>query len=453
MKPLTAVRSSLQRRLPYRIAAAGPLALFCLMTLASCSPHPPPVPDLMPTPTLCVRSTGDPFADVPPALRSSTVDLVYVTDRAMEGPSVQDPQYGYRRSKSLAFGMTCVSIGKDLPWDDLVVASRSARRSSPLLMRTLGTREVGRFPVVPMALVERDGRMVESPESAADRLRAEAAFKVLMAERLALTPNKEVTVFIHGTGSRFDDPMYVMAGLWHFIGRRGVPLVYTWPAGGGTDPLRSYNYDRESSEFTVYHLKELLRLLASCPGVEKIHVLAHSRGADTALAALRELHIEIQASGGDTRSVLKIGCFVLAAADMDLEVSTQRVSAEHLMRIPEQMVLYVSPVDPQLGMADWLFDGQGRLGEVEAGDLPRRQTEMLNDLTGIQFIDCSVAGSRPDSHDAFHRHPAVSSDLILLLRDGRRPGPENGRPLSPGTGGIWRIHEEYPEPAQTDRAR
>ncbi|MBN2583500.1 MAG: alpha/beta hydrolase [Planctomycetes bacterium] len=410
-------------------------------------------PSLMPTPNLCICAPDNPFADVPLPLRTSTVDVVYATDRVPEGESAQDPRYGFRRSKSLAFGTTRVSIGEDLSWDELVAANRSAEQRTRLPMGTIETHELGRFPMTPTPQVERDGQMVESPGSAATRLAAEAGFKALLAERLALTPKKEAYVFIHGSGSHFEDPMYVVAGLWHFMGRQGVPVAYTWPAGGGTDILRNYTYDRESSEFTVHHLKQFLRLLASCPGVEKVHVIAHSRGTGTALAALRELNIEIRASGGDTRRVLKIGCFVLAAADMDLEVSTQRVSAEHLMRVPEQMVLYVSPSDSQLGMAEWLFEAQGRLGQVEAEDLPRRQTELLQHLTGIQFIDCSVAGSGSDTHEYFYGHPAVSSDLILLLRDGRRPGAENGRPLSPRTGGIWRIHEEYPSPAKTGAGR
>ena len=430
------------------------IALFGAMTLTGCAGlNHMSAPSLMPTPNLCAYAPDNPFANVPPQFRTSTVDILYVTDRVPEGDPAQAPRYGFRRSKSLAFGLTSVRIGKDLSWDELVVASRSAQRPAGLPMSIIETRELGRFPVTPMPMVERDGKMVESSDSAAIRLAVEAGFKTLLAERLALTPRKEVYVFIHGTGSRFDDPMYVMAGLWHFMGRQGVPVVYTWPAGGGTDPLRGYAYDRESSDFTVYHFKQFLCLLASCPDVEKVHVLAHSRGTDTALAALRELNIEIRASGGNTQKVLKLGCFVLAAADMDLEVSTQRVSAEHLMRVPEQMVLYVSPSDFQLGMADWLFEGKGRLGQVEAADLPHRQNELLRHLTGIQFIDCSVAGSGFDSHEYFYGHPAVSSDLILLLRDGRHPGAENGRPLSRGTGDIWRIYQNYPSPPKPRPAK
>ena len=130
-------------------------------------------------------------------------------------------------------------------------------------MSTVETHELGRFPAVPTKEVEQNGKWVEAPESVKARQAAEARLTALVAERLALTPKKEVYVFIHGTGSDFADSTYVMAGLWHFMGRCGVPVVYTWPSSGGGGSLGGYNYDRESSEFTVYHLKQFLRLLAS----------------------------------------------------------------------------------------------------------------------------------------------------------------------------------------------
>jgi len=245
-------------------------------------------------------------------------------------------------------------------------------------------------------------------------------------------------------GSDFSSPTYVMAGLWHFMGRCGVPVVYTWPSSGTGDSLGGYDYNRESSDFTVYHLKQFLRLLAACPGIEKVHIIAHSRGTDTALAAIRELNIEIRASGGNTRKVLKLGCFVLAAADMDLEVSTQRVSAERLMQVPEQMVLYVSPTDLRLRLASFFFGSKDRLGQSHVGDRTPRRAELLKHLPGIQFIDARVAGSGRGSHFYFYDHPAVSSDLILLLRDNHGPGPQMEDLFVSEADGFWRIDQDYP---------
>ena len=43
----------------------------------------------------------------------------------------------------------------------------------------------------------------------------------------------------------FEDAIFRIAELWHFLGREGVPIAYTWPAGH-PGLLRGYNYDRES---------------------------------------------------------------------------------------------------------------------------------------------------------------------------------------------------------------
>jgi esterase/lipase superfamily enzyme len=429
---------------PWRTAfVSGALQLLAVFLGAGCATS-----SLMPTPNLYGHTADNPFAHVPPVFRANTVEVLYLTDRAPDGDAAKDPKYGLRRSLSLAFGMTTVRIGKEMSWDELVTVSLSAQRGTRVPMSTVETRELGRFPPVPTREVERDGQWVESPESVDARRAAEAGLRALVAERLALSPKKEIYVFIHGTGSDFSSPMYVMAGLWHFLGRCGVPVVYTWPSSGSGDSLGGYDYSRESSEFTVYHFKQFLRLLAACPGVEKVHIIAHSRGTDVALTAMRELNIEIRASGGNTRKALKLGCVALAAADMDLEVSTQRVSAERLMQVPEQMVLYVSPTDLRLRLASFFFGSKDRLGQSHVGDNTQRRGELLRHLPDIQFIDARVAGSGSGSHFYFYSHPAVSSDLILLLRDNRGPGAENGRPLAREADGLWRIDQDYPAPAQ-----
>ncbi len=405
----------------------------------------------MPTPNLYGHTSDNPFAHVPPVFRTNTVDILYLTDRAPEDVPGSNRVYGFQRSLSLAFGMTTVSIGRNMSWENLVTISRSAERRKRVPMSLAGTHETGRFPPVPTREVKQDGQWLESPASVEARRGVEARLKDLLAERLALTPTKEVYVFIHGAGCDFATSAYVMAGLWHFMGRCGVPVVYTWPSSGSGDSLGGYDYNRESSEFTVYHLKQFLRLLGTCPEIEKVHLIAHSRGTDTALSAIRELNIEISASGGDTRKTLKLGCFVLAAADMDLEVSSQRVSAERLLHVPEQMVLYVSPTDLPLRLASYFFDSKDRLGQSHVGDGTPRRAELLSHLPDVQFIDARVAGSGRGSHFYFYSHPAVSSDLILLMRDNRSPGAENGRPLSREPDGLWRIGEDYPAVRQRSR--
>src|SRR5262249_27022802 len=71
-------------------------------------------PQLMPTPNLYVRGGFDPFADVPPALQSNSVDVIYVTDRKPETSDPNNPKYGYERSRSIAFGLTHVEFGQNV---------------------------------------------------------------------------------------------------------------------------------------------------------------------------------------------------------------------------------------------------------------------------------------------------------------------------------------------------
>jgi hypothetical protein len=46
-------------------------------------------------------------------------------------------------------------------------------------------------------------------------------------------------------------------------------------------------------------------------------------------------------------------------------------------------------------------------------------------------------------HYYFYENPAASSDLILLLRDNKDPGPAHGRPLIPKGHNFWQIDDNY----------
>ena len=77
------------------------------------------------------------------------------------------------------------------------------------------------------------------------------------------------------------------------------------------------NYDRESGEFSVSHLREFIKNVAGCPDVERIHLVAHSRGTDVTISALRELNLHYRAQGKSTQAELKLENLVLAAPDVD----------------------------------------------------------------------------------------------------------------------------------------
>lgn len=408
-----------------------------LVTLAGCSSKT----YLMPTPNVYTLPNWNPFADVPPPLQGDQVSVLYITDRVPEEQTPDHWEYGYHRSRSAAFGEAVVQIGDGLSWDDLVQASRARKRSKKLEIKVTATSELARFAKTPPMLVITDAQMASHKTPPVDPAQADAErrFKEELAARLAQTPRKEVFIFVHGFNNTFEDAVLTTAELWHFLGREGVPVCYTWPAGVGL--LKAYEYTLASTQFTVYHFKQALRLIASCPEVEKVHIIAHSRGTAVTTAALRELHLEIRGTG-DTQKTLKLGTVILAAADIDLDVAIARNATERIGRAVERSAIYISHHDDALGLSGWLFGG-GRLGDVDLKMFDKAEIEALRNSQRLQLIDARVK-KRGLGHSYFHTDPAVSSDLVLLMRYQLLPGAKHGRPLGVSDDGLWLVHDDYP---------
>ena len=393
----------------------------------------------MPTPNLFVDSEIDPFAKVACGFQSNEVEVFYVTDRVPETQSDGTIQYGYERSHSVAFGSCIVRLGRDVDWGTLVANSRVRRRDVSLGLSIQRITEEGRFPETPFPLIEDGGTFRVDPIAEARAVEVSTAGMEGIERRLALTPRKEVYIFIHGFNNTFDDAIFTIAELWHFLGREGVPVAYTWPAGRGG--LRGYAYDRESGEFTIFHLKQLLQFLADCPSLEKVHILAHSRGTDVAATAIRELIIEARAAGWDARAKYKIANLILVAPDMDLDVTRQRFASERFFQFVDRMTLYVSQSDRAIGLSGWLFGSLRRIGRFGTEDLT---DEMRVSLEASQtYIVNAEVSAGFIGHGYFHSSPAVSSDLILMLRDNL--GPEDpGRPLIKRDVRFFEINDRYP---------
>jgi esterase/lipase superfamily enzyme len=431
--------------IPYRHRVAL-IAMTALLPLigAGCESHS--FYEFIPTPKLVTdRIEPDPFENIPAALQTPAAEVVYYTDRKPERTSERGQEYGYERSMSGAFGTMLVHFGpKDQDWAALVEESRAARRSPKMVVTTSGITELGRHPATPEQI---DWSDPDDPKylakDLADRAAADEKFRAIMAERLAKSPDKRAFVFIHGYHCEFEWPAYVVAQLWHYMGRPGVAVAYSWPAAR-PGALRGYQYDRESGEFTVHHLKQFLKLLASCPDLKEVQILSHSRGTDVLTTALRELRYEY-GSPMEVGKQLKIGAFVLAAADIDGTVATQRLGAAGLMLIPRHLVaLYVSREDQALGLSTWMFDSRRRLGMMRPEDLRSGAIEILKRYPKLEVVDSRLKTPKIFSHSYFFAHPSGSSDLILLLRDNRPAGAAHGRPLECDPSGFWIMNEGYP---------
>src|SRR5215204_1011684 len=264
-----------------RLTAVRPtvVGLIILMvvgvSLAGCGSGGPRLPD---TPHVLLDGSGpEILSKINPELQKPEMQVLYVTDRAKYGQNGDWPLYGYDRSPNVAFGMATVSFKPTPTWEELAKAS-GTKEGGRWELSVFSLREKGSVQVSPESLEVREGSIKFKPEFAAGIEEQKKEFQKALQERLALTPKKDVYLYVHGVDNYFESPILRIATVWHFVGRQGVPVAYSWPAGRGG--LLGYFYDRESGEFTVINLKRTLKTIAATPGVERVHLIGHSRGGD-----------------------------------------------------------------------------------------------------------------------------------------------------------------------------
>jgi esterase/lipase superfamily enzyme len=286
---------------------------------------------------------------------------------------------------------------------------------------------------------------------------ARQKLQVEVARRLALARRKEVVLYVHGYHNTFEDAALTMGELCHFLGREFVCAIFTWPAGGTRGALFGYDVDRESSEFAVEDLLKTIRIVAGTPGLQRIHLIAHSRGTDTLATALSELGAEAYILRKSLGRQFKIGDVVLAAPDIDADVALSKIfkvfsdpdlpfgatSDANAVLEPTpgfKVTIYVSPDDKALATSGWLFGSIARLGRIDAAMLSAHEIEEMATWGEVDVIQ--VRGKTDFfGHSYFASNPHVSSDIIAMLRYGLKPN-EPGRPLEPVVPPFWRIPME-----------
>jgi esterase/lipase superfamily enzyme len=409
---------------------------------------------MMPAPVLYTGERARPlFTELSIDSRRPSLDLLFITDRA-PAEQADDLPYTAGRSRSMGFGSTMIEFGEDVSWDVLVQESTATQRVNPLQLRLGPTTEFGRFPAIPYEVtVAPDGMrrvpaVVEAHETAKRQLQAE------IAKRVAIARRKEVVLFVHGYRSSFESAALTMGELCHFLGRDFVCGIFTWPAGGRRGILFGYNVDRESAEYAVEDLLKAIRIVARTPGVERIHLIAHSRGADALASALAGLSAEAYTLQSSPDREFRLGNVILVAPDLDGDVALTKIFK--VFSDPDlpfggkpdpgavmppspafRVTIYVSPDDKAVAAATWLYGSIARLGQVDATMLSAEQIEAIALLHAVDIIE--VRGTTDFfGHSYFTSNAQVSADIIAILRYGLRPN-EPGRPLEQIVGPFWRV--------------
>ncbi len=443
---------------------------------------------LVDTPRIMVGERGQrAFETVPERLRTPDIPVVYFTDRRDRSLDGDDPtampDYGSERSQNISFGVARIGLLPEPTWAQLVEDSTTDDRPREYKLRVESVELSGTMASLEGRLRVRNEEVVYPAEASAAFAQDLADFRATLEPFLTDGPEGNAAlVFVHGFNNSFDDAVLRLGQTWHAAGRHGIPIVFTWPAGfdAWLAPV-AYNHDRESGEFSVLQLKTLLMALAANEDIDRIHLVAHSRGTDVTTTALREIAAEIEAAQGRTffsqrtqqalgedvdfvepdlaaglrpSDVLKLETLVLVAPDLDLDIFTQRFLSERVMRIARRVVVYSSKEDGALGLARLFFASRDRLGDARLDDFDPISRSLINDLPSIEIVECHVGGV--SSHAYLFEHTAALSDMIMVIRDGLKPAGDGGgsearyeespldaRPLKVLEPGFYLLDESY----------
>jgi esterase/lipase superfamily enzyme len=425
--------------------------LAATILVAGCASKPR---QLMPTPVIYQAPSTLSVFERPLEQRdaSTDVDLLYITDRGPETDRESTLPYGQTRSRSIAFGSARVQIGPGISWETLERESRLVQRTRDLDMSLGEVRELGRFPNEPYDVeFRRDGAYRDATD-VREHHAAEHLFREELAQRLASSPNKEVMLYVHGFNETFATAAFTAAELCHFLGREPVCAFFTWPASSTGNFLTSYTSTTESAQYAEHHLRKMIRLLATTPGVERVQLLAHSRGTAVLMNTMRALLNEAIAAGKEPTEALHIDNLVLFSPDIDVDLAFQDVTAAisdpsmfsvwPSERLPSglrgRLTIYSSPEDRALLVSRILFRSRHRVGNVRAEEVPEGLQRYLAPFDKLDII--VYEGERTDifGHSYFTTNPRVSSDVIQLLRYSRKPG-EPGRELERVGPVVWRF--------------
>lgn len=159
---------------------------------------------------------------------------------------------------------------------------------------------------------------------------------------------KDVVVFVHGFCNTFDDAARRLGQVVYDLNFRGVPVLFSWPAIGGS-PLTTYQADQVAAEQAVPALVQVLLSLRSTLPNARIHIIAHSMGSRVVSWALKDI--------AGTTEQPHFGHCVFAAPDIDAGTFCEQY-LHPMERVTQTRTLYASSNDAALQASQTLAHGR-----------------------------------------------------------------------------------------------
>ena len=203
--------------------------------------------------------------------------------------------------------------------------------------------------------------------------------------------HSDCLVFVHGYNVSFEKAARRTAQIHYDLKFTGVPLFYSWPSRAS---FPSYFSDRNEIGYSYDHIKQFLVDVAERVGAQRVHVIAHSMGADAVGRA-------IVAMGDRGRIFDQV---ILAAPDIDSDVFREQV-APKLRNLCKRTTLYCSRNDMAL-RASYTFNDSPRLGDSSRGVVV---------LDGMDTVDASNIDTDLLGHSYYGDCLKLLDDVQLLL--------------------------------------
>lgn len=193
-------------------------------------------------------------------------------------------------------------------------------------------------------------------------------FEAVHAKVVAL-PKEQRTcfVFIHGFNVTFENAAKRTAQIHYDLEFTGVPIFFSWPSRAS---LLHYFSDRNEIEYSRYVIKQFLLDVSQRVSADRIHVIAHSMGADATCHAIADL--------GERGKIFDQ--IILAAPDIDREVFRLQL-APRMFAAANRMTMYCSKDDMALRASN-TFNDSPRAGDSRLGVLVTKELDTV-DASGI----------------------------------------------------------------------
>lgn len=426
-------------------------AMLSFLLLAGCASDQAAVvgsftTTLMDCPNVYAQAGGiRPYADLPQIYQVNPVPVFYITDRMIEASDkAGNVLYGSTRDSHIAFGEAKIQIGTNLGWEALAARCVGRQGKGHLEVSVASVRPITVSPGSPRQIYE--AQMAKSTGDPQAYAKAKAVtnqrFNGAITDRLRQCNRREVFVFVHGINTTFEQSLCDWTQIWHYLGREGVPLIFSWPSGG--NGLKTYFIDSDAGDTSSGYLKRVIASLSQNEQVDKISLVGHSRGCDIVSRALLELAVANNAQGKPAGEGLKLNNVLLLAPDVDVNFFKQRVIANNVLDMPRHFTVYLAENDKAIILSRWLRSGINRLGQTNLKQIPASSLEAVGLFQNVSMIISHAEPRSWSNHSYYLESPSVSSDLVLLLRYNLIPGRQNGRPLREYKDNIWILEEGYP---------